>query len=118
MLESEVLQQFYKDLQNGLPIDDLLPQFVSKKILTIVNKISITESGGNIYGRSLFFLDHYIAKPLSAGDPTPFFKLLQVMEASATCCGLAAKIKKRLMIESLQEKISGEFFKATETACT
>ena len=54
------------------------------------------------------FLDHYIAKPLSVGDPITLYKLLQVMESSLKSILLATKIKESLNIESLQDKISGE----------
>lgn len=109
LVESNVLQQFYQDLQGGLPIDELLPQIVTKTIITINDKISITESGKNINERCQFFLDHFIAKPLSAGDPIPLYKLLQVMESSFKCILLATRIKHSLKIESLQDKISGKF---------
>ena len=104
-----MLQQFYQDLQSGLPIDEFLPQIVTKKIITISDKISITESGKNINERCQFFLDHYIAKPLLAGDSTPLYKLLQIMGASTKCIVLATKMKHFLKIESIQDKISGEF---------
>ena len=107
MAESQVLQQFYQDLQGGLPIDELLPGIVTKKIITINDKISITESSKNINERCQFFLDHYIAKPLLAGDPTPLYNLLQIMETSFKCMLLAKRIKHSLKIESLQDKISG-----------
>ena len=109
LVESEVLQHFYEELQNGLQIDELLPQLVSKKIITINDKILITESGKNINERCQFFLDHYVAKPLSAGDPAPLYKLLQVMDGSVKCILLATKIKQSLMTGSLQDKISGEY---------
>ena len=108
-MESQVLQQFYERLQIVLPIDELLPRLVSKKIIAINDKILITESGRNINERCRFFLDHYIAKPLSAGDPTPFYKLLQAMDTSVNGIALATKIQQSLMIESLQDKISGKF---------
>ena len=108
LVESKVLHQFYDDLQIVLPIDKLLPQLVTKKIITINDKILVTESSKNINERTQFFLEHYIAKPLSAGDPASFYRLLQVMDASNKCIVLATKIKQCLNIESLQDKISGE----------
>ena len=105
-MELQILQQFYERLQNVLLINELLPQFVSKKIITINDKVIITESG-KINERCQFFLDHYIAKPLSAGDPLPFYRLLQVMDTSVNCHRLATKIQQSLMIGSLQDKIFG-----------
>ena len=105
-LELQILQQFYERLQNVLLINELLPQFVSKKIITINDKVMITESG-KTNERCQFFLDHYIEKPLSAGDPLPFYRLLQAMDTSVNCHRLAAKMQQSLMIGSLQDKISG-----------
>ena len=109
LVELKVLHQFYDDLQIVLPIDKLLPQLVTKKIITINDKILVTESSKNINERTLFFLEHYIAKPLSAGDSASFYKLLQVMDASNKCIVLSAKIKQCLNIESLQDKISSKY---------
>ena len=108
LVELKVLHQFYDDLQLVLPIDKLLPQLVTKKIVTINDKILIAESGRNINERAQFFLEHYIAQPLSAGDSASFYKLLQIMDASIKCIVLSANIKQCLNIESLQDKISGE----------
>ena len=108
LVESEMLEQLYKDIQNELPIDELLPQLVTNKIITINDKILITEFGKNINERTRFFLDQYIEKPLSAGDPVSFYKLLQIMDTSVKCSALVTKIKRSLMIASLQDKISGK----------
>ena len=106
--ESAVLQQFYKDLQNGISLHELLPQLITKRIITIDDKILIAESGRNVNERCQYFLDQYISKPLSAGDSSAFYKFLQVMDASSKYSLLATKIKQSLTIESLQEKISGK----------
>ena len=105
--ESAVLQQFYKDLHSGISFDELLPQLITKRIITIDDKIIIAESGRDVNERCQYFLDQYISKPLSAGDSSAFYKFLQVIDESSKYSLLAAKIKQSLMIESLQEKISG-----------
>ena len=107
-IESELLQQLCKDMQNELPIDELLPQLVTNKIITINDKILITEFGKNSNERTQFFLDQYIEKPLLGGDPASFYKLLQIMDTSVKYSALVNKIKLSLMIASLQDKISGE----------
>ena len=104
MAESIVLQQFYRDLQNGIPIDDLLPQLVTKRIITINNKTLISNISGDVNERCQYFLDQYISKPLSEGDPSAFYKLLQILSASPQCIMLAAKIKQCLMS---QDKLAG-----------
>ena len=105
--ESAVLQQFYKDLQNGISLDKLLPQLITKRIITIDDKLLIAESGRNVNERCQYFLDQYISKPLSAGDSSAFYKFLLVMDSSSKYSLLATRMKQSLMIESLQEKNSG-----------
>ena len=39
LAESIVLKQFYEDLQNGLPINELLPQFVTNRVIAIKDKV-------------------------------------------------------------------------------
>ena len=105
--ESAVLQQFYEDLQNCIPIDEFLPQLVTTKIITITDKMSITDCSKRVNERCQYFLDHYISKPLSAGNPSSFHKMLQIMDASPRCSGLADKIKQSLKTESMQDNQSG-----------
>ena len=107
--ELSVLQQFYQDLQNGILINEFLPALITKRVISISDKTLITESGKNSNERCQFFLDQYISKPLSAGDPSAFYKLLQLLDASSKHAVLTAKIKQCLMIESLQDKISGTY---------
>ena len=107
LTESDVLQKFYRDLQSGISIDEFLPSLISKRVITINDKTLITESGKSTNERCQFFLDNYISKPLSVGDPSAFYKLLQLLDASSKHAVLTAKIKQSLMIESLQDKISG-----------
>ena len=99
-----VLQGFYEDLQNELPIDELSPQLVTKRIITIQDKVLITESGKTTNERAKFFLDHYVSKPMSRGDDSTFYKLLQVLSSSSKCPVIVTKIKQRLQLE---DKISG-----------
>ena len=105
--ESTVLQQFYEDLHNGLPVDELLPQLVTRRVITIQDKLLITESGKTTNERTQLFLDQFISKPMSDGDPSAFYKLLQVMDSSLKCPVIVAKIKQHLQLKSLQDKFSG-----------
>ena len=107
LTESDVLQKFYRDLQSGILIDEFLPSLISKRVIIINDKTLITESGKSTNERCQFFLDNYISKPLSAGDSSAFYKLLQLLDGSTKHAVLTAKIKQSLMIESLQDKISG-----------
>ena len=109
MTESAVLQQFYKDLKNVIPLDSFLPQLLTKKIITITDKLLITEHSKSVNERCQYFLDQFISKPILAGDPGPFYKLLKLMETSSQCIVLAARIKQCLMVRSLENKFSGKY---------
>ena len=109
LTESALLQQFYEDLKNGIPLDNFLPQLVTKKIITITGKLLITEYSKNVNERCQYLLDKFILKPISAGDPSAFYKLLQLMETSSQCIVLAARIKQHLMIGSLENKFTGMY---------
>ena len=107
MTESVVIQKFYKDLQSGFPLDEFLPQLVTKKIITLTDKLLITEYSKSVSERCRFFLDQCILKPISAGDPSAFYSLLQLMESSSQCIVLAARMKQHLMMGSLENKFGG-----------
>ena len=109
LTESVVLQQFYGDLQSEVSIDDFLPLLVTKKVITIHDKGLITESGRGSNERCKFFLDQYISKPLSTGNTSTFYKFLQLIDASPKYTVLTARIKQFLMVETLQDEISGMF---------
>lgn len=102
-----MLQQFYTDLIKEIPLHSFLPQLVTRKIITITDKLLITEYSKSVTERCQYFLDQFISKPTLAGDPSPFYKLLQLMETSSQCIVLAAKIKQCLMVGSLENKFSG-----------
>ena len=90
-------------------MDEFLPTLVTKGVITIYDKILITESGKSTNERCQFFLDQYISKPLSVGDRSAFYKFLQLIDASSKYAILTANIKQTLMVESLQDKISGMY---------
>ena len=104
-----MLQYFNQELQNGLPIDEIIPQLVTKKIITINDKLLIIQFSKNATERSKYFLEQYIIKPLLGSDSSAFYKFLQILEASSKCILLAARIKQLLMVESLQGKILGTY---------
>ena len=89
-----------------IPLDEFLPQLVTTKIITITDKMFIAGFSKSAIERCQYFLDHYISKSLSAGDPSALYKLLQIMDASPRCSGLAAKIKQLLKIESMEGNLS------------
>lgn len=94
--ESAALVKFYKDLCNVLPVDDLLPSLVTQRVITVKDKNWITLCGKTSDEKTQLLLDHFISKPLSAGDGNAFYKLLESMITSPKCNFLAEKINQLL----------------------
>ena len=105
----DALVTFYDKICKTLPVDQLLPVFVTQHIITTDEKTKISNSGKTEYERTQHFLDHYIAIPLSAGDPSFFHVLLDVMSGSPKCNLLISDIKHHLSIAEMEyQKFSGK----------
>ena len=92
----DTLVTFYDKICNSLPIDEFLPKLVTQRIITIDEKTRIAASGKTESERTQHLLDHYIARPLSAGDPSFFHKLIDVMSGSTKCDFLINDIQHHL----------------------
>ena len=75
----EVFYNYYANLTNilGHDVDDLLPELISQRVLTVNDKVIIekTVSPSEKAGRLL----NIISGPLDAGNQASFEKLLQIM---------------------------------------
>ena len=79
-VEAKVYQKFYAKLTEGLPIDFLLPEFVTKDLLTVQCKRRV-ESRTTPQERTQCFLDEAITPGLSIGFTEPFNSMLNIMES-------------------------------------
>ena len=104
----DTLVSFYDKICKTLPVDELLPELVSQCVITKDNKTRIAVSGKTKSERTQYLLDHYIARPLSAGDPSSFHKLLHVMSSSPKCKYLINDIQHHLSTATSNQKFSGE----------
>ena len=100
--ELDTLTAFYDKICKTLPVDELLPELVTQCVIT-KDYSGITESE-----RTQYLLDHYIARPLLAGDPSFFHKLLHVMSSSPKCKYLINDIQHHLSTATNNQKFSGE----------
>ena len=98
----DALVASYDKICKTLPIDELFPQLVTQRIITIDDKTRISVSGKTESERTQYLLDHYIARPLSAGDPSFFDKLLDVMSGSTKCNFLINDIQHHLSTASMK----------------
>ena len=106
----DALTTFYDKICKTLPIDELLPELVTQRVITIDDKTRIAASGKTESERIQYLLDHYIARPLLAGDPSFFHKLLDVMSGSPKCTYLMNDIQCYLPTMEYQ-KFCSEFTK-------
>ena len=105
----DALVTFYDLICKTLPVDQLLPVFVTQHIITTDEMMKLANSGKTEYERTQHFLDHYIAIPLSAGDPSFFHVLLDVMSGSPKCNLLINDIKWHLSAAAMKyQKFSGK----------
>ena len=106
--ELDTLIAFYDRICKTLPVDELLSELVSQCVITKDNKTRITVSGKTESERTQYLLDDYIARPLLAGDPSFFHKLLHVMSSSLECNYLINDIQHYLSTTTNYQKFSGE----------
>ena len=107
--EMDALVTFYDKITKALPVNDLLPELVTQRVITIDDKTTIAASGTTDSERTQYLLDYYIARPLSAGDPTCFHKLIDLMSNSTKCNFLVSDILCHLSTAMKHQKFSGEF---------
>jgi len=107
--ELDALITFYEKICKTLPVDELLPELVTQRVITIDDKARIAAIGKTESDRTQYLLDHYIARPLSAKDPRFFNILLDLMSTSTRCSFLINDIHHYLSIAVKHQKFSGEF---------
>ena len=106
--ELEALVTFYEKICKALPINELLPKLVTQRVITINDKSRIAATGKTEFERSQYLLDHYIARPLSAGDPNFFNILLDLMSSTSKCSFLVNEMQSYLSTTLTHQKFSGE----------
>ena len=102
--EMGALVIFYDKITKALPVDDLLPELVAQRVITIDEKTTIAATGKTQSDRTQCLLDHYIARSLSARDPKCFHKLLDIMSNSAKCSFLVSDIQCHLSTTMKHQK--------------
>ena len=106
--ELDVFFMFYEKICSMLPIDEILPKLVAENVITVSQKVKISDNGKTESERSQYLLDHYIGRPLSVGDSSFFNKLLDIMSTSSKCNYLTDEIKCKLSTTMKYQKFSGK----------
>ena len=107
--ELDAFVTFYEKICSTLPTDELLSKLVTQRVITVNDKSKIAAMGKTECERAQYLLDHYIARPLSVGDPSFFNILLDLMSTTLKCTFLKDEIQQYLSTKLKHKKFSGEF---------
>ena len=107
--ELNALSTFYEKICSALPVDELLPNLVKERVITVNDKARISASGKTEFERSQYLLDYYIARPLSVGDVSFLNKLLDIMSNLSRCNFLVNEIQHQLSTTTKHQKFSGKY---------
>ena len=103
--ELDALVTFYEKICSTLPTDELLPQLVTQRVITLHEKSKI-DAVKTEFEKAQYLLDRYIARPLSAGDPRFFNILLDLMSTTSKCSFLINEIRQHLSTTLKHQKFS------------
>ena len=106
--ELDALVTFYEKICSTLPTDELLPQLVTQRVITLHEKSKI-DAVKTEFEKAQYLLDRYIARPLSAGDPRFFNILLDLMSTTSKCSFLVNEIRQYLSTTLKHQKFSSKF---------
>ena len=106
--ELDILSAFYEKICRVLPVDELLPKLVTERVIEVNDKTRISACGKTEFERSQYLLDYFIARPLSGGDTSLFYKLLDIMSTSSKCEFLIPKMQCQLSSTMKHQKFSGK----------
>jgi len=93
--EYNALIDVHQDLCKALPINDLFPGLISRRVISVVDKEKLC-LGRIEQERAELFLEKYLHPQLSVGETKRFNDFIAIMEESPKCSFLVKKIKDRI----------------------
>ena len=95
--EYSALLDVHQDLCNALPINDLFPGLISRRVISVADKEKLCL--GKIERESAeLFLEKHLHPQLLAGDTKRFYDFIATMEESPKCSFAVKKIKDRITV--------------------
>jgi len=86
----------FDDLCKALPIRDLFPKLISRRVIDPLEKRELCDECRSDSKITEKFISDYLFPPLMVGDTERFKKFMAVMEQSTKCDFLVKKIKERI----------------------
>jgi len=93
--ELKALAECFDKLTWALPLDDITPKLISKRVLSFSVKQEIAAESSD-RKKVAYFLEHCIQKPLSIGDRTNFDHLMEIMKENKKAAFLVDELEKQL----------------------
>ena len=93
--EFTALRKCYSSLTVALPLDDMMPQLITQRVVDMTDKERIMSrpSDSDKVG---YFLDKVLMKPLNVGDTKMFKIFLSILRQCRKGTSLAAELEKQL----------------------
>ena len=91
----EALMACYEKLTWALPLNDIAPKLIAKRVMTIPDKQEIATKASD-REKVAYFLDKCIVKHLKLGDKKNFDILMEVMKQNRKAAFLVAELEKEL----------------------
>ena len=92
--EYNALIEMTEDLCNALPIDDLLPKMIAKRVITFQDKAEIRAERTGRDKVELFISK--LTGEMDSGENKRFYKFIDVMKESPKCDVLVKRMEKRI----------------------
>ena len=93
--ELTALTNCYDKLTLALPLEDLMPQLITQRVVNLTEKQRIMSKPSD-KDRIEYFLDEILMKPLYVGDTDAFTVFLKVLKQNIKCKFLVTELERQL----------------------
>ena len=90
--ELEVITNYYKTLCVVLPVDELIPDLITERVIVFEDEEEISSNHTN-RKKAQVLLKELIVRSLRAGDSSKFYRFLNVIKRNDKCSLLAKNIE-------------------------
>ena len=94
--EYNALVDMHKDLCRALPINDLFPNLISRRVISFVDKKKLCQLGRIEEEITQEFIERHIYPQLATWETANFYGLLSAMREESKSYFLATKVEERI----------------------
>lgn len=93
--EYNALMDMHKDLCSALPINDLFPELISRRVITVVDKEKLC-LGRVEQERAERFIERHLHPQVSIGETKTFYEFIAAIKESDKCVFLVEKLLQKI----------------------